>query len=356
MFTYVETNNSTNSPRKKVYLGMSGGVDSSVSAYLLKQAGYDVTGIFIKVWQPDWLDCNWKEERFDALRVAAHLGISFKTIDLEKEYKKEVVDYMIEEYKKGNTPNPDVMCNKYIKFGGFFDWAIKDGADFVATGHYAQVENGILKKAKDQNKDQTYFLWSLKKEHLLKTIFPIGGFLKSEVREIARKNKIPVAEKKDSQGLCFIGKIDIKDFLSRYIDKKQGDVLNLNGEVIGHHFGATFYTLGERHGFTITKKTPDDKPLFIVGKDIEKNTITVSENELDLTSNKIKINQVNFTVPIENKKYTCRTRYRETLIDCKIENDIVTFDQNHISTPGQSIVVYDGDFCIGGAVIDKVLL
>jgi tRNA-specific 2-thiouridylase len=235
---------------KKVYVGMSGGVDSSVSALLLKQAGYDVTGVFIKVWQPEFFECTWRQDRLDAMRVCAKLGIPFKTLNLEKEYKQDVVDYMIHEYKKGKTPNPDVMCNKYVKFGGFFDWAMEQGADFVATGHYARVakiatrveskklkvksknkndykfniQNSIFQMlaGDDKNKDQTYFLWTLTQKQLSKTLFPIGDIEKPKVRKLAETYGLSTAVKKDSQGLCFIGKIDIKDFLKNYIKEKKG--------------------------------------------------------------------------------------------------------------------------------------
>ena len=205
------------------------------------------------------------------MRVAAHLDIPFVTLDLEKEYKEEVVDYMIAEYRSGRTPNPDVMCNRYVKFGGFFDWAMKEGADVVATGHYARTYNGDLCKGRDDNKDQSYFLWTLTPEKLAKTLFPVGNIEKPEVRALAKKFGLPNAEKKDSQGLCFVGKIDMKEFLKHFIDEKPGDVLNTDGEVVGHHEGALFYTLGERHGFTVTQKTPEDKPYFVIAKDNKKN-------------------------------------------------------------------------------------
>lgn len=369
-----------NTPKKpqKVYVGMSGGVDSSVSAALLKNQGYEVVGVFIKVWQPDFLPCNWKEERRDAMRVAAHLDIPFITLDLEKEYKKEVVDYMIREYKEGRTPNPDVMCNRYVKFGGFFDWAMEQGADFVATGHYARIEGieghlsrkGIfLLKGRDDNKDQSYFLWTLTKEKLSKTIFPVGDIPKPEVRLLARKFKLPNAEKKDSQGLCFVGKIDMKDFLKHYIDEKPGDVLNDAGEVIGHHEGALFYTLGERHGFTITKKTSKDEPYFVISKDINKNTLVVSNNKIHLSDkgNSTEDKKQNCIIKDTNwiadsidaqKIYKARVRYRGTLHNIKINpqpnnNASINFlDSKDILSLGQSIVVYDGDFCIGGGIID----
>lgn len=354
---------------KKVYVGMSGGVDSSVSAALLKQAGYDVTGVFIKVWQPDWLECTWKEDRRDAMRVAAHLGIPFVTLDLEAEYKKDVVDYMIAEYKAGRTPNPDVMCNRYVKFGGFYEWAMKEGADFVATGHYAQIQKDpsktddadsfSMRMSVDRNKDQTYFLWTLTANQLSKTLFPVGGMEKQEVRSLARKFALPTAEKKDSQGLCFIGKIDVKEFLSHYIAPKKGFVLDLEGESIGEHDGAFFYTIGERRGFLVTKKTPYDEPYYVVAKDIEANTITVSnktaEGALPYARTEVVIKEVNWNqgkIPVE-KQLHARSRYREAL-------QPITFSDQHTLrfekpqstlSPGQSVVVYDGETCLGGGII-----
>ncbi|MEK7175242.1 MAG: tRNA 2-thiouridine(34) synthase MnmA, partial [Patescibacteria group bacterium] len=242
--------------KKIVFVGISGGVDSAVSAALLKEQGYDVVGVFIKTWHPDFLPCNEEEERRDAMRVAAHLDIPFLTFDFEEVYKKSVADYMIQEYKIGRTPNPDVMCNKEVKFGAFFERAISMGADFVAMGHYAQisteVENtevrpleyprsdlciltSVLKKGLDPSKDQSYFLWNLKQEQLSKILFPIGNLKKNEVRKLAKKFNLPVAQKKDSQGLCFLGAIDIKEFLKHYIKSKKGKVLNEKGEIIGFH-------------------------------------------------------------------------------------------------------------------------
>ena len=285
---------------KTVFVGMSGGVDSSVSAALLKEQGYNVVGVFIRTWHPSFIKCNEEEERLDAMRVAAHLDIPFLTFDLSNEYKKDVADYMIKEYKAGRTPNPDVMCNKEIKFGAFLKKAISMGASYVATGHYAQnkkfsgkeflslrprrhkagdprllkffPENFLL-KGKDPLKDQSYFLWALDKKLFPKIIFPIGNYKKSKVRKIAKRFKLPVAEKKDSQGICFLGSVDIKDFLGHYIKQKKGKVLNELGEEIGYHNGAVFFTLGERHGFVISKKSPNDRPYYVISKDIKKNTI-----------------------------------------------------------------------------------
>ncbi len=345
--------------RKRVFVGMSGGVDSSVSAALLKQAGYDVTGVFIKVWQPDWLECTWREERRDAMRVAAQLEIPFITLDLEKEYKKEVVDYMIAEYKVGRTPNPDVMCNAHVKFGAFYDWAMKQGANFVATGHYAQIKKEVLFAGIDSNKDQSYFLWTLKKEQLPHIIFPIGHLTKPEVRELAKKLKLPTAEKKDSQGLCFIGMVDMKEFLSHYIETKEGNVMNEKAEVIGNHPGAMFFTIGERHGFTITKKTSNDERYYVISKNIGANTVTVSnknvEGNLPQARTRVSLQEVNWNqggAPI-GKQLQARSRYREQLQNITlIDEKTVDFadPQNTISS-GQSLVVYDGDICLGGGVI-----
>ena len=367
---------------KRVFVGMSGGVDSSVSAALLQKAGYEVTGVFIKVWQPEWLTCTWREDRRDAMRVAARLGISFVTLDLEKEYKEEVVDYMIAEYKAGRTPNPDVMCNRYVKFGGFFEWAMRQGADYVATGHYAhirqkseirnskqirnrksEIENveecHELIVSKDVNKDQTYFLWTLTQEQLAKTLFPVGGMDKTEVRKLAASFKLPTAEKKDSQGLCFIGKIDVKEFLSHYIPAKKGDVLDAAGQVIGTHEGACFYTIGERHGFTITKKTPQDEPVYVITKNIEANTITVASrdahDELPGARTIVRLRDVNWNQGqlILSRDLKARTRYRAPLQDVRgVSQDTIEFrtPQSTIS-PGQSLVVYDGDVCLGGGII-----
>ncbi|MFA5291324.1 MAG: tRNA 2-thiouridine(34) synthase MnmA, partial [Candidatus Paceibacterota bacterium] len=301
---------------KCVYVGMSGGVDSSVSAALLKKAGYKVIGVFIKVWEPSGFICTWREERREARRAAAHLDIPLITLDLSREYKKKVVDYFIAEYKAGRTPNPDVMCNKHIKFGVFYDWAIAHGADFVATGHYSQIlsqkeslrarqKAGLVSnpphrpregktdflfgESKDTAKDQTYFLWNLKPEQLAKILFPIGNKTKTEVRALAKKFGLPNALKKDSQGLCFVGQIDFKDFLKREIKEKDGDVLNERGEIIGRHDGATFFTLGERHGFETFTKAPDEKPYYIIAKDIKKNTLTVSSNPHLISAEKLEV-------------------------------------------------------------------
>jgi tRNA-specific 2-thiouridylase len=346
--------------KKTVFVGVSGGVDSSVSAALLKKQGYEVVGVFIRTWTPDFIDCTWRDERRDAMRVCAHLGIPFLECDAEEAYKKGVADYMIEEYKKGNTPNPDVMCNREVKFGVFWDFAKKHSADFIATGHYAISDNGLQKSA-DASKDQTYFLWTLTKEDLSHTLFPVGHLEKKDVRTLAQKFNLPTATKKDSQGVCFLGPLDMKDFLKHYIESREGEVLNMQGEVIGTHDGAVFFTLGERHGFTVTSKTSVDTPYYVVGKDIEKNTITVSPtllqetNPLSIHYNIEKINWIS-GIPTEEKKYTAQIRYHGEEYECTItsineKTASITFSSHVIVSKGQSIVVYDASMCIGGGIV-----
>ncbi|MEO8637633.1 MAG: tRNA 2-thiouridine(34) synthase MnmA [Candidatus Taylorbacteria bacterium] len=372
----------TKKVKKKVYVGMSGGVDSSVSAAMLKKQGYDVIGVFIKVWQPDWIDCTWREDRLDAMRVAALLDIPFITLNLEKEYKKDVIDSMIAEYKAGRTPNPDVMCNKAIKFGGFYDFAMKKGADFVATGHYAQVTKHITRNTKqlrrekdfplsdvtsyklhvacDSNKDQSYFLWTLTQRELSRTLFPVGHLSKPEVRKMAKQFALPTAEKKDSQGLCFIGKMDMREFLGHYLKHEKGKVLSGEGKVIGEHDGAFFYTEGERHGYIITEKSPNDEPFYVVGKNVRANTITVGHREPPSSGNKEKIvlKNVNWILqaPLAGKEYRARIRYRQELAKCRVMQSgntfsVVFFEKQQAVSAGQSLVLYDGEVCLGGGVI-----
>jgi tRNA-specific 2-thiouridylase len=349
---------------KKVYVGMSGGVDSSVSAYLLKEAGYDVTGVFIKVWQPDFVACTWVEDRLDAMRVAALLNIPFKTLDLEEEYKKGVIDYMLSEYKAGRTPNPDVMCNKEVKFGAFLNWAVKDGADFIATGHYAQnilnTKTGLheLHRSPDKNKDQSYFLWTLTQEMLQRVLFPVGHMKKDEVRKIAERAGLQTAKKKDSQGLCFISNIDMKTFLKHFMQVSRGTVLSEDGEEIGFHDGAIFVTLGERHGFTITKKTPEDAPYYVVAKNIEKNTLMVSHTPPSQSNSKnITLSGVNFVSghALSSGFYSIATRYHgeEVEAELKAENGVIEFHPKApiLETGGQSLVFFDGPIALGGGVI-----
>lgn len=345
---------------------MSGGVDSSVSAYLLKKAGYDVTGVFIRVWQPEGGACTWKDERRDAMRVAAYLDIPFVTLDLRDAYKKGVVDYMISGYKLGRTPNPDVMCNRQVKFGAFWDWAKAEGADYIATGHYARVVDGELLEGKDAQKDQSYFLWTLEKEELVHVLFPVGHLQKSEVREIGKKAGIPVFDKKDSQGVCFIGHINMKEFLKGYIETHTGDVLDTQGNVVGSHEGALLYTIGERHGFTLFKQKTDQKRVYIIEKDIERNTLVVSDTvsalDTDVSSGgsqtTIELTHTVLRTDIETEKdIECRTRYRQKRIKVSfVEKNLtggltITLAENQLTSSGQSLVLYSGDRCLGGGVM-----
>ena len=380
--------------KKIVFVGLSGGVDSAVSAALLKKAGYEVVGVFIKTWHPNFLLCNEEQERLDSMRVAARLDIPFLTFDLEDVYKREVADYMISEYKIGRTPNPDVMCNKEVKFGAFLKKAVSMGADFVATGHYAQISGkGLaflssqgkalkrnLRKGVDSSKDQSYFLWTLKQEQLNKIIFPIGHLRKTEVRKLAKKFNLPVAEKKDSQGICFLGDIDLQKFLEHYLKQKKGKVINVKGEEIGFHKGAVFYTLGERRGFTITKKSPTDGPYYIINKDIKKNILTVSQ-ERNFPPDKGGLRGVKFKKPLLtspyqgrleihlkntnwiseipklNKNCTAQIRYHGEFLSCQIKifkknKAKVFFKKPVLVASGQSCVVYNKDICLGGGVIE----
>ena len=348
-----------NNNKKLVFVGVSGGVDSSVSAGLLKDAGYDVVGVFIRTWTPEWIDCTWRDERRDAMRVCAHLDIPFLECDAVDAYKKGVADYMITEYARGHVPNPDVMCNREVKWGIFLQFARSHGADFIATGHYAQNIDNQLVKGIDPAKDQSYFLWTLQSEDLAQTLFPIGHLEKKQVRVLAEKYNLPTATKKDSQGVCFIGEIDMKEFLQHYIEPKVGDVLNEQGEVIGTHDGAVFFALGERHGFTITKKGTHDMPYFIIAKDVEKNTITVSNTIPDDSKQATDTYIVNSTywrtIPQSNKKYQAQIRYHGEYFSVNVsvadEKTTVTFEKPILISSGQSIVVYNGDICLGGGIV-----
>jgi len=367
---------------KKVFVAMSGGVDSSVTAALLKKAGYEVVGVFIKIWMPELSTCDWREERRDAIRVAANIGVPLITLDLSKEYRKLVINYLLEEYRAGRTPNPDVMCNKEIKFGLFYREALKRGADFVATGHYAKVSRGNdfsapgqggevaikslprLLTSTDRNKDQTYFLWTLTSEILARTLFPIGKHKKPAVRKLATKFGLTNAEKPDSQGLCFLGQIDFKDFLAQHLPKKRGKVLNEAGKEIGEHNGAHLYTIGERHGFRVSAQTANTTPLYIIAKDIKKNILIVSAQPVTSQSvqNEISLNSVNWIsgTPLPSDKIIkARIRYRSPLVACRVKSLAnhrarVTFTKPLFgATPGQSCVFYDfrDITCLGGGVI-----
>ena len=342
-----------NTTAKRVICAMSGGVDSSVSAALLKKAGFEVIGVYMRQWAPEILGktCIWKTDRQDAMRACAKLKIPFFTWDFSKEYENEVGKYMIDSYKKGITPNPDVMCNKIIKFGLFYDRAIKEGADFIATGHYTRIKSGKILKAKDKNKDQTYFLYAISKKQLDKIIFPVGDMEKPEVRKLAKKFGLDNAEKKDSQGVCFIGQFDMKEFLKMYIKPKTGKILSLSGKEIGEHDGIFYYTIGQRHGLDIKN---GQGPYYVVKKDVKKNIIYVGD-EKDLSVKKARIVNINWI----NKpaKFPAildvRTRYRAPLKKAKLSKngELVFIKSDRAITPGQSAVFYKGNEMLGGGIV-----
>ncbi len=347
----------------KVFVAVSGGVDSSVALSLLQEQGYDVTGVYFKTYKPDGNREYCRQQGMDAQEVCKQLGVPFKVFDLQEEYKQKVFEYMIKGYESGHTPNPDIMCNKEIKFGVFAKEAFAQGADYIATGHYARVDSGVLLKAIDENKDQSYFLSQITQEVLSKTLFPIGEYKKHEVREIAKRRGLCTASKKDSQGICFIGQeVDVKGFLKKYIKEERGDVLNLSGDVIGIHAGSKFSTIGERHGFTILPEyqTPEMPRLFVIHRDIDNNTITVgtlAELEKEEKENLVvKLERVQWinNPPKKDREYKCRIRHRGALYSCTF--DEVSIVANFIEAPyalasGQYLAVYDGDECLGGGVM-----
>ncbi|MCA9357358.1 tRNA 2-thiouridine(34) synthase MnmA [Candidatus Nomurabacteria bacterium] len=348
---------------KTVFVGLSGGVDSSVAALRLKNQGYNVVGVFIKVWHPDFMVCDWEMERLDAMRVAAHLDIPFLTCDAEADYRDEVAHYFIEEYREGRTPNPDVMCNQHVKFGAFLRFAKERKADFIATGHYARRIEGPsgaeLHRGVDPNKDQTYFLWTLSNKQLEYSLFPVGDTPKEEIRLEAEAAGIPTATKKDSQGVCFLGHVDIPDFLSHYIDLKVGNVLDMNGNVVGKHKGALVYTTGQRHGFTLNTADPARTEMFIVDRNLKQNTITVSSKRpvTEKTSNFKLINSVLREPIVAGETVSIQTRYRqvpfEALVNEVEENSIVISPTSITEKPalGQSCVLYKDELCLGGGML-----
>jgi tRNA-uridine 2-sulfurtransferase len=344
---------------KTVFVGLSGGVDSSVAALRLKKQGFNVVGVFIKVWHPEFMVCNWESERLDAMRVAAHLDLPFLTCDAVDTYKQKVADYFISEYVAGRTPNPDVMCNQMVKFGAFLDFAIKKGADFIATGHYAQNVKGQLYRGLDQNKDQSYFLWSLTPKQLQHSLFPIGNTNKEKVRKEALAAGMPTATKKDSQGICFLGHVDIPEFLSHFAKLETGNVLNQSGEIVGTHHGALTYTIGQRQGFEINTSDANRKHMFVVEKNLEQNTITVEEIQpkIQETTTVILNNYILRTEPTKNKTIEVQFRYRQKPVRTSIVNrltnslEIGLLEETDRPALGQSCVIYQGDHCLGGGIV-----
>ncbi|MEN9561251.1 MAG: hypothetical protein RIQ56_524 [Candidatus Parcubacteria bacterium] len=345
---------------KRVFVGLSGGVDSAVSAALLQERGFNVSGVFIKIWSPEFLECTWREDRLDAMRVAVALNIPFFEIDLSDEYRRSVVDRMTRDYQIGITPNPDVLCNEKIKFGSFATWAYKEGADYVATGHYARVDEvnheHKLLRGLDSSKDHSYFLHRLDKKDLSRVLFPAGDYTKMEIRKLARKFSLPVANKPDSQGLCFVGHVSMHEFLSRFIELRKGNVVDPFGTVIGEHYGAALYTLGQRHGFEL-KGTRHQIPHFVTKVDTKQNQITVSSRREDAFTSHFSIRDVHW---LEEPKFplscSIQCRYREDPVMATVIPDenslLITPVSAHLASPGQSCVFYRGEQVLGGGVIE----
>ena len=365
--------------KKRVVVGLSGGVDSAVSVIMLQKAGYEVEGMFMRNWDsavnndvmgnPDLLEdvCPQEKDYQDAVKVAEKLGVKLHRVDFIEEYWNSVFAYFLEEYRKNRTPNPDILCNKEIKFKTFLDKAVELGADFIAMGHYARVihdgDKHYLLRGKDANKDQTYFLSQLTSTQIANALFPIGEMEKKDVRALAAKYDLEVATKKDSTGVCFIGERNFKEFLMNYIPANPGDIISTSGEVVGRHDGVMYYTIGQRHGLGIGGP---GEAWFVCGKDALKNHLIVgqgSETEL-LFANRVIVRGVNiinerFT---DGQEMTAKFRYRQADVKVRVNwidedtLEVHTFEPSKAITPGQACVFYDGEYCLGGGTIDEVYM
>jgi tRNA-specific 2-thiouridylase len=326
---------------KHIFVGLSGGVDSAVSAALLKRAGAHVTGVFIKGWYPPGMPCTWATERRDAMRVAARLGIPFRTLDASVEYKKSVIDYLLAEYRAGRTPNPDVMCNREVKFGAFYRFAKLAGADAIAMGHYRRGE-----------KDQSYFLWAVPKDILAATIFPVGNLEKNEVRSLAKQFNLPVAEKKDSQGICFLGSISVEEFLRQEFGEMPGPARDEKGTLVGQHDGVLLHTIGERVALRDARETG---PWFVIKKEVGKNELCVGKSRLPSSASDR--HNISFTASnwFDEPSHVlmAQYRYRGQRVAGQVEGDhfVSVEPLPEIPAPGQSIVFYRNDELVGGGII-----
>ncbi len=356
---------------KKIVVGMSGGVDSSVTALLLKQQGFEVIGLFMKNWEDDDNDeyCSSRQDLLDAVSVADTIGIPIEAVNFSKEYKERGFSYFLREYQAGRTPNPDILCNAEIKFKAFLDHAIQLGADTIATGHYAQVRetDGLfqLLKASDESKDQSYFLHRLNQTQLSHALFPLGQILKSQVRTIAEQHGLSNHAKRDSTGICFIGERPFREFLSRYLPTQPGEMLTPEGNLVGQHIGLSFYTIGQRQGLGIGgAKDQSGEPWFVAAKDMKKNSLIVVQGHdhpalLAPRLTALDSHWISGAAPILKHPYAAKTRYRQADAPCHIthisgDQCVIAFDQAQWAvTPGQSVVLYDGMICLGGAIIEQ---
>ncbi|OGA55270.1 MAG: tRNA 2-thiouridine(34) synthase MnmA [Betaproteobacteria bacterium RIFCSPLOWO2_12_FULL_62_13] len=355
----------------RVVVGMSGGVDSSVAALLLKQQGYEVTGLFMKNWEDDDTDeyCTSRQDLIDAVAVADRIGIEIDAINFSAEYKERVFSEFLREYRAGRTPNPDVLCNAEIKFRTFLDHALALGADYIATGHYARIRevDGLhqLLKAEDGTKDQSYFLYRLNQRQLARTLFPLGGIYKREVREIARKEGLPNHDKKDSTGICFIGERPFREFLNRYLPADPGDICTPEGETVARHMGLMYYTIGQRQGLGIGgRRDGDGEAWYVAAKDVQGNRLIVVQghDHPALLSERLiatDLNWVSGAAPHCQWVYGAKTRYRQKDAPCAIsevdaQRCMVEFAEPQWAvTPGQSVVIYESQVCLGGGVIES---